>query len=235
MGLIVEDKSIVVPGEILGEGMDFLPGEGVFRDGESIVSSRIGVVNVSGRVVKLIPLTGNYVPKVGDRIICKVIDVSYSGWRVDTNTAYSAVLSLKEASSSYVERGADLTKIFNIGDRIIAKITNVTSQNLIDISMKGPGLHKLNSGRIIQVSPVKVPRIIGKQGSMVSTIKNATACNIIVGQNGLIWIKGDNPQSELVAVETIKMIESNAHKQGLTDTVQNFIQGKLNESGGKNE
>src|SRR3989338_2559114 len=151
MGLIAEDKSIVVPGEILGEGMDFLPGEGVFRDGESIVSSRIGVVNVSGRVIKLIPLAGNYLPKVGDRIICKVIDVSYSGWRVDTNTAYSAVLSVKEAANSYIERGADLTKILNFGDYIIAKIVNVTSQNLIDISIRGPGLHRLSAGRVIEV------------------------------------------------------------------------------------
>lgn len=229
MGLKVENKNIVVPGEVLADGMDFLPGEGVFRDGNELVSSRIGLASVEGRVIKLIPLAGNYLPKVGDRIICKVIDVSYSGWRVDTNTAYSAVLSVKEAANSYIERGADLTKILNFGDYIIAKIVNVTSQNLIDISLRGPGLHRLSSGRIIEVSPVKVPRIIGKQGSMVTLIKEATGCIITVGQNGLIWLRGENPEKELLAVETIRMIERNAHKQGLTDTVQQFI----TERGGK--
>ena len=230
MGLKVENKNIVVPGDILAEGMDFLPGDGVFRDGNELVSSRIGLVSVEGRVVKLIPLAGNYVPKVGDRIICKVIDVSYSGWRVETNTAYSAVLSVKEAANAYIERGADLTRILNFGDYLIAKIVNVTSQNLIDISIRGPGLHRLSAGRVIEVSPVKVPRIIGKQGSMVTLIKEATGCTITVGQNGLIWLRGENPENELLAVETIRMIEKNAHKQGLTDTVEEFLRKRL---GGK--
>ena len=45
--LEIENKQIVVPGEVLAEGMDFLPGEGTFRDGEHVVSSRIGLNSVS--------------------------------------------------------------------------------------------------------------------------------------------------------------------------------------------
>ena len=227
MGLIAENKSIVVPGDVLAEGMDYLPGEGTFREGNVIVSSRVGLTAIDGRVVKLIPLTGTYLPKTGDRIICRVIDVSYNVWRVNTNTAYTALLPVKEATNSYIERGADLSKIFNIGDYFIAKVTNVTSQNFIDISLRGPGLHKLPAGRMIEVSPVKVPRIIGKQGSMVSTIKNATGCQITVGQNGLIWLKGTDAEREQVALDTIRMIEKNAHQQGLTDKVQLFIDEKM--------
>ena len=76
------------------------------------------------------------------------------------------MLSMSEATSSYIERGSDLNRIFTIGDYLLAKITNVTGQNLIDITLKAPGLHKLHSGRIIEVDPVKVPRIIGKQGKV---------------------------------------------------------------------
>ncbi|MBW2994923.1 exosome complex protein Rrp4 [Candidatus Woesearchaeota archaeon] len=225
MGLIIEDKAIVVPGEILAEGMDYLPGQNALREKEKVISSRLGLVNVDGRAIKVIPLAGTYLPKRGDQIICKVEDISYSGWRVSTNTAYTAMLSMKDATSAYIERGADLSKYFAIGDYMIAEVTNVTGQNLIDISMKGPRLKKLIGGRIIQVSACKVPRIIGRKGSMVSMIKNATGCEIVVGQNGLVWIKGE-PDNERLAVETIQYVENNSHKQGLTEEVEKFLKEK---------
>ena len=225
MPLKLENKNIVVPGEILAEGMDFLPGEGAFRDKEQVISKRVGLLNVDGRAIKIIPLAGPYLPKIGDRIICTVIDVTYTGWRVNTNTAYSAMLNMKEATSEYIERGADLNKYFAIGDFMVAKITNVTGQNLIDISVKGPGLMKLRAGRIININPCKIPRVIGKQGSMVSKIKTATGCNVVVGQNGLIWIKGE-PETEFIAEECIKKIEKEAHISGLTDAIDAFLKEK---------
>ncbi len=225
MGLKVEAKNIVVPGEILADGMDYLPGQNAFRDGDHIIAARVGIINLDGRAIKIVPLAGPYLPKEGDRIICRVIDVTYSAWRVDTNTAYSAMLNMMEATKEYIEKGADLNRWFTINEYIIAKITNVTGQNLIDISLKGPGLGKLKAGRIIEVDPCKVPRIIGKQGSMVSMIKDATECDIVVGQNGLIWIAG-NPEKELLAVQTIKKIEKEAHKQGLTESIQTSLNYK---------
>ena len=161
--------------------------------------------------------------KTGDLIISKVIDVLMSGWRIDTNSAYSAMLSVKDASSSYIGRSADLTKYYDVGDYMVCQIIKVTSQNLVDVTMRGPGLKKLQGGRIISVPPNKVPRIIGKQGSMVSMIKQATNCRIIVGQNGIVWIQGDEPDQELLAVETINKIVKEAHKPGLTDEIAKFL------------
>ncbi|MBD3259685.1 RNA-binding protein [Candidatus Woesearchaeota archaeon] len=225
MPLKVENKNIVVPGEIIAEGMDFLPGEGAFRESDLVISKRVGLLNVDGRAIKIIPLAGTYLPKVGDRIICKVFDLTYTGWRVDTNTAYSAMLSMKEATSEYIEQGADLSKYYAIGDYMVAKIIKVTGQNLIDISLKGPGLMKLRAGRIVNINPCKVPRIIGKQGSMVSKIKTATGCNIVVGQNGLIWVRGE-PEAEKVAVECIQKIDKEAHISGLTEAIDEFLKEK---------
>lgn len=222
MGLVIEDKTIVVPGEVLAEGMDYLPGAGAFREKERVIASQLGLVNVDGRALKVIPLAGSYLPKRGDQIICKVIDISYTGWRVDTNTAYSAVLSMKEGSTKYIEKGSDLSKFYAIGDYMMAEIVNVTEQNLIDITMRGPRMKKLIGGRIIEVSPCKVPRLIGRKGSMVSMIKEATGCEIMVGQNGLVWIKGE-PEGELLAVKTIELVEGNSHKQGLTEDVEKFL------------
>lgn len=225
--LLVKDKEVVVPGEILAEGMDNLPGVGTYRDENEIVAGRLGLTYIDGRTIKLIPLSGKYTPKRNDVIICKVIDINFSGWRVDTNSAYSAMLSMKDATSAYIQKGADLTQYYNLGEYIVANVTNVTSQKLVDITMKGPGLHKLKGGRIISVSPYKVPRIIGKQGSMVSMLKKATNCRIIVGQNGLVWIEGE-PDKELLVEKTIRKIEEESHLAGLTDRIQRFLEKETN-------
>lgn len=224
--LLVKDKDVVVPGEILAEGMDYLPAFGTYRKEQQIIASRLGLVNVDGRAIKLIGLSGRYLPKRGDTIIAKIIDIAMSGWRVDTNSAYSAMLSMKEASNEFIPKGADLTQFFNLGEYIVTKVINVTTQKLIDVSMAGPGLKKLGEGRIFEVDSNKVPRIIGKKGSMVSMIKQATGCYIIVGQNGLIWIKGEDPDMELLAYETVKKIANESHISGLTDKIKGFLEKK---------
>ncbi len=221
--IMVNDKDISVPGETLATGMDVLPGNGTYRDGEKIVANRLGLTMIEGRTIKLIPLSGRYIPKTGDTIICKVIDVGFNGWRLDTNSAYSAMLSMKDATSEFIQRGANLTQYYDLGDYIVCKIVNVTSQKLIDVTMKGPGLRKLKGGRIIEVDSNKVPRIIGKQGSMVVMIKDATKCNIVVGQNGLIWIEGE-PINELLALQTIRKIGKESHMSGLTDKIKEFLE-----------
>jgi len=227
--LKVKDKDIVVPGDIVAEGIDFLPSYGTYRLGDNILANRLGLIKIEGKVIKLIPLSGKYLPKKNDIIVGKVIDVNFSGWRVDTNSAYSAMLGLKDATSDFVRRGADLTKFYDIGDYMVAEIINVTSQNLIDLTLKGPGLRKVRGGRIITINPNKVPRVIGKQGSMVTIIKQSTGCQIIVGQNGVIWLEG-TPQGEILAVRTIEKIEQESHISGLTERVQKFLEENKLES-----
>ena len=221
--IVVKDKDIAVPGETLAIGLDILPGNGTYRDSEKIIANRLGLVAIDERAIKLIPLSGRYIPKTGDTIICKVIDVSFNGWRLDTNSAYSAMLSLKEATSDFIARGANLTQYYDLGDYIVCGIINVTSQKLVDVTTKGPGLRKLKGGRIIEVDSNKVPRIVGKQGSMVIMIKEATKCNITVGQNGLIWIDGE-PMNELLTIQAIRKIEKESHLSGLTEKIKEYLE-----------
>ncbi|MFH1682158.1 MAG: exosome complex RNA-binding protein Rrp4 [Candidatus Woesearchaeota archaeon] len=225
--LLFNEKDIVAPGEILAEGMDYLPGPHTYREGELIISKVMGLVNISGRAIRLTPLSGPYVPKIGDKIIGKVIDITFSGWRVDTNTAYSAMLNVKDATTRFIKKTDDLSKIIVIGEYVVAKIYNVTSQNLIDLTMKEPGLHKVIGGRVIGIGPQKVPRVIGKSGSMIILVKSKTQCEIDVGQNGLIWIKG-TPEGEYLAEKAIKYIEEHSHYEGLTDKVEKFLDQELN-------
>ncbi len=222
--LYVKDKDVVVPGEVMADGMDFVAASGTLRENDKVIAIRLGLLNIEGRLLKIIPLSGKYLPKRGDIVIGQVMDITLNGWRLEINSAYSAMLPLKDATSQFIARGADLTRYFNFNDYLVAEITNVTSQNLVDLTMKGPNLRKLPEGRIITVNPYKVPRIIGKGGSMLSMIKDATDCRIIVGQNGVVWLQCDDPNKEVIAVDTIHKIEAEAHIKGLTDRVKEFLE-----------
>ncbi len=218
----MNDKAVVVPGDLIATGMGYLPSKGAYRDGDKVYANRVGLLSIEGKVLKVVPLTGNYEPKIGDRVIGQVNDVLFSGWRVDLFGPYSAVLGVKEATSEFIGRGANLAELFGLGDLIACKLVNVTSQKLIDVSLRGQGLRKLKGGRTIHVNAAKVPRIIGKDGSMLSMIQQATGATIVVGMNGIVWIDGP-PEGEVVAIETIHKIQADAHLSGLTNSIKAFL------------
>lgn len=227
MGLLINDKEIVVPGEVLATGIDYLPAYGTFREEDKIVAQYLGLVTIAGRLLKIVPLRGKYIAKPGDVVIGKITNITMSNWFIDIGTPYEAGLSMKDATSDYVERGADLSQYFNIGEILVTQITNVIKNKIIDLTMKGPGLRKLKGGRIIEVTPSKVPRVIGKQGSMISMVKEATNCRITVGQNGRIWISSEDPAKELIAIRAIEKIENESHLEGLTDRIKEFLDKEI--------
>lgn len=222
--LLIKDKDIVVPGETLAVGMDYLPSNCTFREDDKICASQIGIVIVDGRVIRVVPLKGKYSPKQGDVIIGRILDMTFNNWYIDIGTAANAVLSVREATE-FVERGADLSHYYSFGDLIVASIAKVT-RSAIELSMRGPGMRKLGPGKLMKVDSTKIPRIIGKQGSMISMIKDKTGCRIIAGQNGLVWIQGE-PERELITSEIVLMITQEAHHEGLTDKVSKLLEEKL--------
>jgi exosome complex component RRP4 len=224
--LLVKEKDIVAPGQIVARSTEFLPSHGTYRHGENIIANRLGVVSLDGKIIKTIPLAGRYMPRRNDVIIGRVFDITTAGWRVEMNGPYGAMIPVKDGSFEFIPRGADLSRYYQIGDYVVAKITNITSQNLIDLTVKSQGLHKLRGGRIVPVNTHKVPRVIGKKGSMVSMIKQATGCKIVVGQNGLVWLNGEDPNMENLAVLTIEKIDAESHISGLTDRIKTFLEEK---------
>lgn len=217
---LVKPKEIVIPGQEIAKGMGFIPSGGVYREGDRIISNVIGIATVNARVVRVIPLSGKYLPKRGDTVIGKVIDMNIANWFIDIGCANDAALNIRE-TPEFIELGTDLTQFFGFGEYLVAKIANVT-RSTIDLTVKGPGLRKLSTAKIVKVNPSKVPRVIGKEGSMISLIKDKTKCRIMVGQNGIAWIQGE-PLDEIKAAETIQYIEANSHKEGLTEEVSKYI------------
>ena len=88
--------------------------------------------------------------------------------------------------------------------------------------MKEHGLRKLSSGQIMIVDHTRVPRIIGKSGSMISILKENTGCRIFIGQNGIIWLDGELA-GIVKASRAIKFIDHNSQMHGLTDKIRELL------------
>jgi len=210
-------RFIVVPGETIVEGEDYLPGEGTKRVGIKIIAGKFGLAEIAGRVIKLIPIFGAFVPRRNNVIIGRVSDITFSGWLIDIDSSTSGFLPIEE-SPRFVNRN-EMDQYLKIGDVIAAKIWSVKPKG-IDLTLKGKGLGKLEGGFIFRVIPSRVPRVIGREGSMVNLIKEKTGCNITVGQNGWIWIKGDSIDAEIKARRAVEMVSDKVHLGGLTDKVE---------------
>jgi len=213
-------RKIVIPGEEIAKGDDYLPGEGTEKKEGSIVALKFGLAEETNKLVKVIPLSGVYHPRRGNVIIGEVKNVTFNGWVVDILGAENAFLTLMEVPR-YVNKDA-LEEVMDIGDMVVAKIWAINKRG-IDLSIKSHGLGKIDEGIIIQVNSNKVPRIIGKEGSMIKIIKDETNCNITVGQNGLIWIKGDKIEDELLAKKAILFVTEKSYISGLTEEVEKFF------------
>lgn len=216
------DRKIIIPGEVIAKG-DFLPGEGTEKIGDEIVAMKFGLAEEINKLVKIIPLSGIYQPRRGNLVVGKVENVTFNGWVIDIGTAENAFLSLIEVPRFVNKDGLD--EVMDIGDMVVAKIWNINKRG-IDLSIKSRGLGKIEKGLIVNVNPNKVPRVIGKEGSMISLIKDETKCEITVGQNGLIWIQGNRIEDELRAKKAILFITEKSFISGLTEEVKKWFGGE---------
>ncbi|MDI6654950.1 MAG: exosome complex RNA-binding protein Rrp4, partial [Candidatus Hydrothermarchaeota archaeon] len=172
--------------------------------------------------IRVIPLTGKYMPKVEDFVIGKIADVQFSHWEVDINSAYSAILNASDYFRDIDIFQTALAKILAPGDLIFAVVREITPTKKVYITMADRGARILKGGRLLKISPTKVPRVIGKNSSMISMIKKEAKCDILVGQNGRIWLNGEADRICL-AVKAIELIEREAHTAGLTERVRDMF------------
>ncbi|MBR9681473.1 MAG: RNA-binding protein [Candidatus Altiarchaeota archaeon] len=217
----VENRQLVVPGKILAKGMEFLPGDGAYRDQDEIRASVLGLVNFKGRAIKVIPLNGKYLPKRDDPVIGIITEVGYNSWNLDINATYTARMLVGDASDRYIDTNRHkLASVFGVGDAVICQIKKVDENMAVFVTARGPGLRKVHDGKLVYVNAAKIPRIIGKGASMVKMIKEYTETRMFVGQNGIVWIQGGN---EELAEKAVLKIEAEAHLVGLTDKMEQFL------------
>lgn len=227
MTRVKESNEIVAPGDVIAEDESLSVDSGAYEENNKIKSKHLGTVLYSGNSVMVRPMQGRYIPEEGDTVIGEISRVSYSRWTVDLNSPYDGNLNIADATEEYVDLDEDdLTDFFDVGDAVVVKVKGVTESMDVDLTMKDDRCKKLEDGRIVQIPPSKVPRVIGKKGTMVKQINAATNCNIIVGQNGLIWIDGENAN---LAAKAVKKVEEEAHIDGLTDKISDWLEEQTTE------
>ena len=221
-------REVVIPGQPL-DGRGLRPGSGTYSEGGRIYAALLGIRDERSGTVNVIPLSGRYMPRPGDAVIGQVTDLGPGHWLLDINSPYPAPLHAVETPWR-IDYG-DTASYLRIGDLVLAEVLTVDEIRRVQVTLNRDGLRKLEGGQLVQISYAKVPRVIGKKGSMVSLIKNFTRCRIFVGQNGCIWVDGE-PQDAAVAVAAIRLIEQYAQAVGLTEAVHAFLQRKYEKRGG---
>ncbi|MFW9946245.1 MAG: exosome complex RNA-binding protein Rrp4 [Candidatus Odinarchaeota archaeon] len=235
-------RDLVVPGEILTEDVEnFLPGRGTILNDkkDKIISLNIGLKKITKNYINVIPLRGFYTPRPGDKVIALVVDKNPVKYKCDINAKDYAILKPKNTfkRSRIKIRGAEQpvgdtsTEKYSIGDILITKIISADRLNMPELTTVGKYLGKRSNGIVISIDPPKIPRVIGRSGSMIKLLKNLTKCHIFVTQNGRIWLKGEDLAHEKLLINAIKKIEKEAHTVGLTDRMSEYIENEKKKRG----
>ena len=210
-------KRIVVPGETVTTERKRL-GDNVYLKEGSIISTVIGLVSETDTTVSVVQLEGKYVPQEGYIVIGVITDEKFSGYVVDINSFYPSYISKREIS--------EMIKNHSV---VSAKVVRVNEIN--EVELMGPRV--FFGGEVFGISPVKVPRVIGKDGSMLNVLKAGTGTTIIVGRNGRIWAKGGNIG---LLKEAVAKIDNEAHLDNLTNRITEFLEkNKVAKEAGKAE
>ncbi|MBA4454163.1 MAG: exosome complex RNA-binding protein Rrp4 [Nitrosopumilaceae archaeon] len=219
-------RKYVIPGDVVTTG-PFRPEQNVVLEGNKIISTTIGISEIYDDSVKVISLTGKYIPKINDLVIGKVLSHTSLSWELDINSCYVGFLPAQDVFGRDFSAHADeLTSKLKAGDLVAARIANFdrTRDPLVTIADRDLG--KIDSGDLIKISPSKVPRLIGKRGTMIQTIETATEAVITIGQNGWVVVSCESPEGLLKAKKAIQMVNEQAHVANLTDQVKEMLESK---------
>ena len=218
----MSQDQFVLPGDIIVTG-DYQPEQNVILEGDRLMSTAIGFSEIKDDLVTVTPLTGLYTPKTDDLVVGKIVSHNALSWEVNINSYYSGILTASDIfGKDYSPSRDDLSLKLNTGDIILARIANVNSRDPL-ITITGENLGKIDSGELVKISPTKIPRLIGKHGSMIQTIEGSTNATITVGQNGLIILKCDNSAGLKKAIASVKMIGMIQYEVNIEDKIQNIL------------
>jgi exosome complex component RRP4 len=196
----------------------------VVKSGNYLVSTRVGIAEAGKDGVKVIPLSGVYIPRVNDLVIGKIIDRSSLSWDVDINACFFAHLPAQDVfGRDFSPARDDMGRQLSIGDLIIARIVSFDRTRDPMLTVQDKDLGKIPYGEFIKISPTRVPRLIGKRGSMIQTIEQATQTRVIIGQNGIVVVTGRDPDGLSLAAKAIRLVEEESHTTNLTQRVKALL------------
>jgi exosome complex component RRP4 len=188
--------------------------------GGKVYASLLGLYSPRPPFAQVVPLSGRYIPKAGDVVIGTVTDVQGTFWLLDIGAPRWAPLHMT-GTPWKVEVG-ETEQFLRVGESVVVQVENLDPNGRIGVTMNGEGLGKLEGGTIVNVAPARIPRVVGRGGSMIQTITHHTGAEVTVGQNGRVWVGGDPEAIERVR-EALRIISEGAHRRGLTEQVDSYL------------
>ena len=222
--LSAPQRELVLPGDRLAPADSQRPGKGVYKEAEALWASQIGFRSDRKQFVNVVPFNGVYQPQVQDNLIATVIGTGPSNWLMELGASHPATMHVTE-SPWRVDFG-DTARFLSIGDSVYCSVFMVDETGHLQVTMKGQGYRKLYGGTLVQVSPYSVPRIIGRNGSMVNLLKEATRTRVLVGQNGVVWVDGQL-EHIIILQKALRLIQEEAFTQGLTERMRTLLEQKM--------
>ncbi len=213
------ERKLVLPGDLMETKSK--PGRGIFRKDGRIHASVVGHSSDKSGYINVNGIKGRYNPKTGDKIVAVCAETGPSIWRMDIGASFNSTLHHSE--SGWKVPFGDTARFLSIGDAVWAEIFMVDAAGSHQISLKKDDCRKLYSGTVVKINPRNVPRVIGKQGSMITTIREKTQTRIQIGQNGYIWIDGKGDDISL-AQKAVEMINEEATSKGLTKKIEKLLE-----------
>ena len=218
------ERKQVIPGDVIARG-NFRYGSYVEKRGDEYIALRVGLAEVGRDGVKLNPLTGPYLPRTDDEVIGKVVDINGFGWVIDINSCFDGFLPASFVfGREFSPATHDLSSKFGVGDIVGCRIESFERSRDPQLSIRGHGYGRIDSGEIIKIAPTKVPRLIGRRGAMINLISEKTGCDVRVGQNGVVVVNG-TPEGVVRAVKAIKLVDEEAHAVDLVSRVDVYLGG----------
>ena len=218
-----DKKRHVIPGELIVSG-SYRAEQNTVMEGDKILATVIGLSDVHDGSVRVIPLTGGYYPKDDDLVIGKIVSHSAMSWEGDINSCYAGMLPATDVfGRDFSSHSDDLTAKLGNGDLIVARIVNADKTRDPLLTISGRELGKIDSGELVNISPSKVARLIGKRGSMIQTIESGTHAQITIGQNGLVVVSCEDSDGLLKAIKAIELVDEKAHVANLTDQINDML------------
>ena len=139
-------KRYVLPGDFITTAPLRLQNN-VVLEGKRIISTTIGLADISDDSARVISLTGTYIPKIDDLIIGTIISIFGNSWFADINSCYQGMLLGQDVfgRGSYPSAN-EMKERLDKGDIIFAKIANYDRQREPLISIADKNLGKIESG-----------------------------------------------------------------------------------------
>lgn len=200
------------------------PGPGTYRVDGRLYASVLGLLQERPPVVQVIPLSGRYIPRGGDVVVGTVTDVQPTFWLLNIGAPRWAPLHM--TGTPWTIDYGETKEYLRVGDAVVVAVETIEATGRIGVTMMGPGLGKLEGGTLETISPAKVPRLIGRGGSMIQMIQKYTGTTLVVGQNGRVWLDGP-PEGVTRAHRCLTIIDEEGQRSGLTDRMSEFLTSEV--------